>query len=293
MKDEIVSFKYDTPRRQVGLTLRLTNTPKMRGIRVPVMADPVAGPTVTYGEELPSGAELTSIKFLTKDEGWARVTFEHLDSIRVSRGEYEPYPSGWKPGDEIHWVYEVAPSAWLLERYEYEKKHYGRAYEFTGDVDEMLRDFTHYVFTFHDQFVEALAAGIWFETFDDSDDTNELNPTHPFRNLQRPTEPDLIEAHGLICEVWPNTRPIAEILEDAKLCSQKLLQIAPVLDGNTSVFWTLVVRVRDGKARSSLKPGLGKVRATFDGVAGLEQIRPHVESWLEEVKERRKQMGKD
>ncbi len=101
----------------------------MRGIRVPVMADPVAGPTVTYGEELPSGRELTSIKFLTDEDGWARVTFEHLDSIRVSRGEYEPYPSDWKPGDELHWVYEVAPSSWLLERYEYEKKHYGRAYE--------------------------------------------------------------------------------------------------------------------------------------------------------------------
>jgi hypothetical protein len=265
----------------------------MRGFRVPVMADAVAGPTVTYGEELPSGRELTSIQFLTSDDGWARVTFERLDSIRVSRGEYEPYPSDWKPGDEIHWVYEVAPSSWLLERYEYEKKHYGRAYEFTGDVDEMLRDFTHYVFTFHDQFVEALAAGIWIEMVDVSDATPELSPTHPFRNLPRPKNPDLIEAHGLHCEIWPNTRPIDELLEDAKLCSHKLLQIASVLDGNTNVFWTLAVRVRDGKVRSSLKPSIGKVRATFDGVAGVEDVRPHVESWLQEVKERRKQMGKE
>jgi hypothetical protein len=264
----------------------------MRGIRVPVMADSVAGPTVTYGEELPSGPELTSIKFLTDEDGWARVTFEHLDSIRISRGEYEPYPSNWKPGDELHWVYEVAPSSWLLERYEYEKKHYGRAYEWSGDVDEMLPDFTHYVFRFHDEFVEALCAGIWFEMLDENHDSEELSATHPFRNLPRPNNPELLEAHGLICEVWPNARPVDEILEDAKLCSQKLLQIAPVLDGATKIFWTLAVRVRHGKVQSSLKPSFGKVAATFAGVAGLEQVRPHVESWLQEVKERRKQMGK-
>ena len=78
--------------------------PKMLGFPVPVIADPVAGPTVTYGEEL------TSIKFLTRDGGWAGVTFEHLDSIRVSRGEFDPYPSDWKPGDQLHWVSEVVPS---------------------------------------------------------------------------------------------------------------------------------------------------------------------------------------
>src|SRR5688572_11460476 len=106
----------------------LTRSPKLFGIPVPVIADSVAGPTVTYGEVLPSGEELTSIRFLTRDGGWGRVTFEHLDSIRVSRGEFDPYP-----GDESYWVSEVVPSPWLLERYEYEKRHYGEAYEWTGD----------------------------------------------------------------------------------------------------------------------------------------------------------------
>lgn len=266
--------------------------PKMLGIAVPVIADPVVGPTVTYGEVLKSGQVLTSIKFLTNDDDRGRVTFEHLDSIRVSRGEYDPYPRDWKPGDQPNWVSEVVPSPWLLERYEYEKMHYGQAYEFGGDVDEMLRDFSHYVFSFHDEFVEALSSGIWLERFDESSDSETVSTTHPLRDLPRPTTPDLIEAHGLICEIWPNTRPMDQILEGAKLCSQKLLQFALVVDGASSISWTLAVRVRHGKVRSSLRPSLGPVRATFDGVASLENVRPHVESWLREVRERRKRMGK-
>jgi len=253
-----------------------SRSPKMLGIPVPVNADSVAGPTVTYREELKSGGTLTSIRFLTDDDEWARVTFEHLDSIRVSRGEYDPYPRDWKPGDELHWVSEVVPSPWLLERYEYEKSHYGQAYEFNADVDEMLRDFSHYVFSFHDQFVEALSAGIWFQRLDESSDSEKVSATHPLRSLPRPATPDLIEASGLACEIWPNTRPLDQILEDAKLCSQKLFQFALAVDNVQSISWTLAVRVRHGQVRSSLRPSLGPVRATFAGVATLEQVRPHV-----------------
>lgn len=267
-------------------------SPKMRGIQVPLMADSVAEPTVSYAEVLESGEVLTSIRFLTNDGSWARVTFEHLDSIRVSRGEYDPYPRDWKPEDPIYWVSEVISSPWLRERYEYEKTHYGQAYEFSGDVDEMLREFSHYVFSFHDEFVEAISAGIWLELFDESIDRHKVSVTHPLRTLPRPTTPDLIQAHGLVCEIWPNPSPMDQILEDAKLCSQKLIQFAFVVDGGRSVSLTLTVRAHHGKVRSTLKPSIGVARATFEGVAGLDQVRPHVESWLGEVSERRKQMGK-
>ena len=268
-----------------------TRKSKMLGIPLPVTADPVAAPTVTYHEILKSGEVLTSIKFLTVDGGWARVTFEHLDSILVSRGEYDPYPRDWKPGDQSHWVSEVVPSPWLLERYEYEKMHYGQAYEFTGDVNEMLRDFSHYVFRFHDQFVEALSTGIWLERFDESSDGQEVSATHPLRDLPRPTTPDLIEAHGLAVEIWPNTRRMDQILADARLFSQKLFQFALISDNIANLSWTLAVRVRHGQVRSTLRPGIGSVRATFEGVASLEDVRPHVESWLQEVMERRQRMG--
>jgi hypothetical protein len=212
-----------------------SRSPGMLGIPVPVIADSVAAPTVTYSEVLKSGRPLTSIKFLTENDSWARVTFEHLDSIRVSRGEYDPYPRDSKPGDQFNGVSEVVSSPWLLERYEYEKRHYDQAYEFNGDVDEMLRNFSHYVFSFHDQFVEALCSGIWLERLDESSDSEQVCATHPLRDLPRPSMPDVIEAYGLICEIWPNTQPMDQILEDAKLCSQKVFQFALIVDGVQSI----------------------------------------------------------
>ena len=164
--------------------------PMMRGLPVPVEADSIEGPTVTYGEGP------TSVQFFTSDSRWARLTFEKLDSLRISRGEYDPYPSDWVEGGPFHWVSIVTPSSWLRERYEYEKEHYGHAYEFGGDVEEMRREYSHYVFSFHDQYVEALAAGIWFETADEYLGAKEPNETHPLRDLPFPAQAESFTAHG-------------------------------------------------------------------------------------------------
>jgi hypothetical protein len=124
------------------------------------------------------------------------VTFEKLDSIRVSRGEYEPYESSCSDGDPNRWVSTVANSPWLLERYEYEKHHYGNAYEFGGDVSEILRDFSHYVFHFHDQFIEVFSAGIWFETDDEYIGDREPDSDHPHRDLPASSVSDSFGAHA-------------------------------------------------------------------------------------------------
>jgi hypothetical protein len=259
--------------------------PKMRGIAVPILADLVEKPIVTYG------AGPTSINFMTQDERWGRVTFEKLDSLRVSRGEYEPYPMDWNGGRRVHWVSVVSPSSWLRERYEYERRCYGQAYEFSGDVDEMLRDFSHYVFSFHDQFVEVLCAGIWFELADVCIGDRELGPNHPLLDLP-PSDADSFEAHGITCQIRCNPKPLDELMENAMLCSQKLLQFAAHLDGSACVNWTLDFRVRDEGVQSYLKSHFGKVEKTFEGIAALEDVRSHVEEWLRQVRERRKQMGK-
>ena len=260
--------------------------PKIHGISVPVVADSIERPIVIYGDGV------TTLNFVSSDERWGRVTFEKLDAIRVARGEYTPYTSDWKPGDPTHWVAEVVPSPWLHERYEYEKLHYKGSYEFQGDVDDMVRDYSHYLFTFHDEFVEALAAGIWFETSDDRIVGKDIAVDHPLLNLAQPSEPEMIEAHGIGCEIWPNLRPTGAILRDAELCSQKLFQFAAQLDGSASVSWTLAVRVRNGRIQSRLKNSLGALKATYDGIATLSDVRPHIENWLKEVKERRIKMGK-
>ena len=84
-----------------------------------------------------------------------------------------------------------------------------------------------------------------------------------------------------------------ELLKDAELCSQKLMQFAAELDGSASVSWTLDLRVRDGVVSSGLKSYFGRAERTMDGVATLESVRPRVEKWLREVHERRRAMGKD
>ncbi len=253
---------------------------------MPVERDPVEKPFVAYG------GGPASINFVTNHGRWGRVTFEKLDSIRISRGEYEPYPSDWKPGDELYWVSVVASSPWLRERYEYEKQHYGEQYEFTGDVEEMLRDFSHYLFSFHDQFVEVVCAGIWFEVSEEFLGNSDPSADHPLLDLPPSESPDRFEAHGITCQVRRNTRPLDHVLEEAKLCSQKLLQFAAELDGSASVSWTLTVRVHDGVMRTHLKDYFGHVKQSYDGIPALEDVRPHVEEWLQEVHERRKQMGK-
>jgi hypothetical protein len=258
----------------------------MRGIAVPVLADPVEGPIVAYGDGP------ASINLMTRDGRWARVTFEKLDSLRVSRGEHDPYPSEWKEGDPLHWVSVVTPSPWLRERYDYEKRNYGQAYEFGGHVDEMLSDFSHYVFTFHDQFVEVICAGIWFELADEPIGNRDAAQTHPLADLPPPFGSESFAAHGITCQIRRNPRPLEALLKDAELCSQKLFQLAPELDGSASVSWTVALRVRDGRVRSYLKSYFGKVEQTFEGVATLDDVRPRIEEWLREVRERRRQMGK-
>jgi len=68
--------------------------PVGQALVVPVEADSIDGPIVSYGDGP------TSINFFTSDGQWGR--------------------------------------------------HYGTNYEFCGDVDEMLQDYSHYVFSFHD-----------------------------------------------------------------------------------------------------------------------------------------------
>ncbi|CAG0943123.1 hypothetical protein ANRL1_01214 [Anaerolineae bacterium] len=260
--------------------------PKMYGIDVPVLADSVESPIVSYGEGP------VSINFVAEDLSWSRVTFEKLDSLRISRGEHKPYDFDWKRDGTRKWVSIVSPSPWLRERYEYEKLHYGESYEFGGDVDEMLRDYSHYVFSFHDQFVEAICAGIWIESAEKFIGNREIDQNHPFHDLPA-LNAETFESSGIACQIRRNARPIENIVKDAELCSQKLLQFAAVLDGSTSVSWTLDLRARNGKLRSYLKRYFGNVEESYEGIATLQNVLPHVRNWLKEVKERRKQMGKE
>jgi len=256
------------------------------GLEVPLTADSVDSPIVQYG-----GA-MTAIHFTTNDGRWGRITFEGLDSIKVSRGEYEPFPSELREKHSFHWVTTVSNSVWLQDRYEYEKQHYGNAYNFGGNVDEMLTDYSHYVFNFHDQFVEALAAGIWFESADAMLGDREPTSDHPLRGLKHIEPSERFEEAGITCQVRRNPLSDDELKTRAHFCSQTILEVAAELDGRAGTDWSLTLRTRDGSSKVYLRSYFGNRTAAFDDIPKLEVIRPTINKWLQEVRERRRKMGK-
>lgn len=260
--------------------------PLSRPIQLGFAAGLVESPEVTYGPEL------TSVRFPLEEGGFGRVTFEGLDSIRVSRGEHLPYPeSDDGGGPPWPWVYVVDGSPWLAERHAYESRFYRGAYEFGGNVDEMLTEYRHFLLSFHDEFVEAIARGIWVETSDEELADNGLSEEHPFHGLTH-LEPDaMLESSGVRSAVYTNPKPAETLVHDARLCSQKLIQVAALLDGRKSVHWTLELRASGGRPRSILRSCLGRQECSFDGVAGLSDIQHTIISWMEEVAARRRKKG--
>ncbi len=256
-----------------------------KGIIIPVVADFVLSPDVFYGDEQ------TGIYFQTEDEQHGRITFENLDALKICRGENLPFVDNWEEGQKYPWVYKIENSKWLKERFDYENENYGSSYEFGGNVNEMQTDFSHYVFKFHDQFVEAIARGFWFEQDKISLFKRELQVGHPFLNLPDSNAEKFV-SHNLTCQIRTNSTPEHKLISDAKFCSQKLIEFALELDGKVSVNNSLILSFRNGKLISSLRGYFGKQIVEFDGIAKFEDAKPYIDKYMNEVYERRKAMGK-
>ena len=257
------------------------------GLEVPLKADSVDSPVVQYG------GGMTAIHFTTDEGRWGRITFERLDSIKICRGEHHPFPLAPGEADSFSWVTTISNSVWLRDRYEYERKYYGRAYNFGGNVDEMLTDFSHYVFSFHDQFVEVLAAGIWFESADTMLGSRDPDPDHPLRGLAHIEPSEKFEGSGITCQVRRNPLSTEELERRARLCSQPILEVAAELDGRTGTDWSLILRIRNGIRKTYLRNYFGNQVQTFDAIPNFSVIRPPIDKWLGEVRERRRKMGKE
>ena len=210
----------------------------------------------------------------------------------MSRGEYDPYPLATDEVQKFHWVKTISNSAWLQERYGYEKMYYGRSYNFDGNVEEMLSEFSHYVFSFHDQFIEVLASGIWFEFGDVMLGTRTPETDHPLAGLNQLKAFERFEAFGITCQLRRNPLSIEELEHRARLCSQTIFEIGAELDGKCNTSWRLTYRVRDGIGKSFLRGYFRNAVEKYEGIPSFSTIKPKIDQWLCDVRGRRQKMGK-
>jgi len=258
----------------------------LQGIHIPVEADSVLDPEVYYGDKT------TGIFFETQDGFFGRITFYALDAIKVCRGEAMPYKYDWENYQSGTWIFRVQNSKWLKERFNYENEHCGNSYQFDGNVNEMLSDFSHYYFLFHDQFVEVIARGFWFEKDTESLFGKALKPGHPFLPLPE-TGKQTIIAHNLVCQIRTNKTPVEEIILNSQYCPQKLFEFALELDGQANFGHTVTLSSKNGELTSSLNGYFGNEAVKFNGIITLEQVKPYIETHMHDVYERRKAMGKN
>jgi len=252
----------------------------VKPIIIPLIADPVLSPDFFYGD-------YTGIYFVTEDDKFGRITFENLDAVKICRGEVMPYEFDYSLSGPGCWIYKIGNSNWQKERFDYENEFYGSSYEFGRDVNEMLTDFSHYLFSFHDQFIEVITRGFWFEKADHSLFGKGLLEGHPFLPLLM-DDVEIMTAHSLKAQIRKNPKSKEQLIYDAQFCSQKLYEFALELDGEAYVSYTLLLSFRNEELISSLRGVLGAEAAKFDGFADLVQVRPYVEKYMEEVRERRK-----
>lgn len=252
---------------------------KSYAVEVPLDADDVASPVVRYGHPMTAIFFPVKLVALDVDPGWGRVTFEGFDSLRCCRGEHAPYPAD----DYGAWVYEVVESRWLRERHEYEWGHY---------QTPLLEEYHHYLFTFHDEFVEAIAKGIWVEPTGLSD-SDEVAPDHPLMPLPVTLPADPFVLHRLTCEVRTNPLPLPELVERSKLCSQKLFQFFLTLEGTRSASYSAELRTVWGRSTTRMRCGWPYPDGvTIDGIATVEDMMPAWEKYVRGVAQRRMELGK-
>lgn len=218
--------------------------------------------------------------------------FHRWDSLRVCRGEFPAYRSADSGGGRVG-LYVVRPSTWLRERHGYESKHYGDSYSFNNDVDEMLEEFEHYLFRFHDQFVEVIAGGVHFDVSDKPYGGGELHQRPGWADLPESAVAHRWQCSGIVCEVRVDGRDEATVLEASRFCDQAIVQVALQQEGSASVSHRLSVRTRDGVTKSRWRGHFGAAKNTFDGIPSLDAIRPLVEAHAAQVRERRDARGKN
>lgn len=251
-----------------------------RPFQIPYEPDYVLCPTIFYG-----GNIMNAIIYLSEDEeSHVRLTFEKLDALKVCRGEYFPYKSDLS---NRGFMYVVDGSHWLRERHAYEAEHYRGVYEWGNNVDDMLTELDHYLFVFHDEFVEFIAGGIWFEKSSEPFGMNTPSLSHPLMDLSEENTTDAYEQHKIKCFIRSSQREKTQLIEYSKYCSQPLYHFVLQLDGSTSVTSRFSLRTRQGITKTTLRDQLGRVIYRKEGVISLEDAKALMDPYILAVHKRR------
>jgi hypothetical protein len=260
-----------------------------RAVGVPLNVDSVAPPRLVYGSlnvvsEVGQDDSYTAVYFEIAGSGsLGRITFEGLDAVRAARGEWLPYDIA-SPRNAGDWVFTVQESPGLAERHHYEIKHYSAP---------LLETFQHYVFEFHDEFVEAIAEGIWLDAADRSRPFDRP-AQHPLDQLpiSLPSE-RFVSPSGSAWELRRSPRSDSELIEGSHLCSQRVCQLNLILDGRTSEGASIWLRSRSGLTTSRLvRPWPTGELARLGGLAQPSDFTEAWEACLAVIAERRHKMGR-
>jgi hypothetical protein len=253
---------------------------------VPLTADPVLGQRLLYGSHAtddvkPGMRPNDAILFPMSSGRLGRVTFEGLDAIKASRGECLPYERATADGLPDEWVYLVVPSGWLTERDRYEREFYDTP---------LTLDYDHYLFSFHDEFIEAIAQGVWFDHVT-TPNVHAVPLDHPLLELSPLAIALSATAEGIAWELRVNPKPMAELVDASRFCSQRLFQYNLVLDDGSREHRSVWLRTRNGRCRSTFAGPWVGASATHDGVATAETFADDWYSAVSAVARRRTDGG--
>jgi len=238
----------------------------IKPIKIPLIRDNVLSPEVHYSPDL-----LHAIYIVTEDDTFGRITFESMDSIRICRGEYEPFKYKWSKNSDIDiWIYEIKNSSWKQERYLYEKKHYGKTYEFGGSVEEMLTDFKHYYFNFHDEFIEVIAKGFWFEMSDKPLFKQPLEKNHPFSPINsKKAKIEIFDKY----KIFYNTKSKKELIKNAHFCTQTLMEFRWLDSEFETTAYSYQVFYKEEVLYSKLSQSFGKDIFCTKGIVKFDDVK--------------------
>jgi hypothetical protein len=262
-------------------------TPIAHVLAVPMQADSVLSPRLVYTHVAPfthGAGETDALYFPLRhpETGEGRVTFEGLDSVRACRGEQLAYTraASFERGD---WAYEISNSPWLLERDAYETEHY---------QTPLVGSYRHDLFSFHDEYIEVIARGIWFDR-PDPENPSALSVDHPLADLDRHAPQETRQSpSGIAWETRRNPKSESTLIEASKLCSQRLYQFNLILDGRSRESASVWLRTVDGRTTSFMeRPWAGGI-GSRDGLASPGDFLDDWEDHVAAVAARRQAMGK-